>query len=61
MGERELIGTENRSVVARNRQVAGKIGGGRVYEKAQTSSYKISHGNIRYSVVTIVNNIILQI
>ena len=30
-------------------------------QKAQTSSYKISHGNAMYSMVTIVNNTVLHI
>ena len=41
------------------RQRVGKMGEGG--QKVQTSSYKISHGDVRYSMVAAVNNTVLHI
>lgn len=56
----QLTDTENRLVAVRWKEGwrVGKMGEGD--PGAQTSSYKISHGDGMYSMVTIVNNIVLQ-
>ena len=55
-----VIDTENRWVVDRgggcSRDEMGECG-----QKVQISSYKISHGNVMYSMVTMVNNTVLYV
>lgn len=53
----KLIDTENRWVVARDG--VGKMG--ESGQKTKTSSYKISPGDVTYTVVTIFNNTVLYI
>ena len=53
---KNILDIENKLVVARG-QVVGKMGEGG--QKVQTSSYKISPGDVMYSMVTIVSNTIL--
>ena len=56
----ELIDTENRLVVARGGGwEVGQVDEGN--EKIQTSSNKISHGDVIYSMATIGSNAVLQI
>ena len=55
-----LIDTDNRLLVAKGSQCGvGKMGKGS--QKLQSSIYKISHEEVMYSMVTIVNNTILHI
>lgn len=56
--EKELIGTENRLVVARERQVSGKIG---VEDVKKYKLTVVSHGNIVYGTVITATNIYLKI
>lgn len=53
----KLIDTENRLVLARSE---GMWKMGEWDQKAQTSSYKVSHRDIMYSMVTAVNNTVLH-
>ena len=51
---------ENRLVVARGWEVrGGKVGV--EGQKVQTSSYKLSHGDMMYKMVTVVNNTVFYI
>ena len=53
----KLIDTENILVVASggDRTVGEMSGGG---QKVQTCSHKVSHGNVIYSLTTIVNSVV---
>ena len=50
--------TKNRLVVTKGGGVVGKMGKGS--RKVQTSSYKVSHGDVIYSMVIEVNNNIAE-
>ena len=55
----KFIDTENQLVVARGSGCSlGKMGEGG--QEVQTSIYKISHGDIMYRMLTIVNNTVLH-
>ena len=58
----ELVDSENGPTIARWKRCCGwpkSVKG--MGQEVQTSSYKISYGDVTYSMVTIVNNIILQV
>lgn len=58
--ETKLIETENRLAVARGSMwQVGKMGEGS--QKVKTPGFKSSSGDIRYNIITIINNTVLYI